>query len=107
MREADWQRRVIDYTTRLSPVPPDDDPGYAVLRELTDKARLGRIAVGARQTVLDLGNEIGIAGVQQLADDYLKECCAEVWTSAEADSFEQWVADRMTRSSSGRGRIPA
>ena len=85
VREADWQRRVIDYTTRLSPVPPDDDPGYAVLRELTDKARLGRIAVGARETVLDLGNEIGIAGVQQLADEsYLKECSAELWTSAEA-----------------------
>jgi uncharacterized protein (UPF0276 family) len=96
--EAEWQRRVIDYTTRRSTVPPDDDPGYVVLRELTDKARLGRIAVGARQTVLDLGNEIGIAGVQQLADDYLNECSAQVWTSAEADSFEQWVADRMARS---------
>ncbi len=97
VNDAEWQRRVIAYTTRRSPVPPDDDPGYLVLRELTDKARLGRIAVGARQTVLDLRDEIGVAGVQQLADNYLRECCAEVWTSAEADSFEHWVADRHTR----------
>ena len=95
--DAEWQQQVIAYTTRRSPLPPDDDPGYVVLRELTDKARLERIAVGAPQAMLDLRDEIGVAGVQQLADDYLKECCAEVRTGAEADAFEQWVAYRQSK----------
>jgi uncharacterized protein len=92
--EAAWQRRVIAYTTRQSPRPPDDDPGYAILRELTDQARLGRIAVGARQAVLDLRRSVGAAGLQHLADSYLAECPAEVWTSAEAAAFQRWLDDR-------------
>jgi hypothetical protein len=92
--DAEWQRQVIAYTTRRARLPPDNDPGYVVLRELTDKARLGRIAVGARQTIRDLGEEIGVAGARQLADDYLKECSAEGATGSEAEAFEQWVADR-------------
>ncbi len=65
-----------------------------MLRELTDKARLERIAVGSRQTIRDLGEKIGVAGARQLADNYLKECSAEVGTGGEAEAFEQWFADR-------------
>ena len=100
MQDAEWQRRVIEYTTRRSPQPPDDDPGYAVLRELTDQARLSRVAVGARDTVVDLRSSIGVAGVQELGDRYLRECPAQLWTSAEADAFQHWLAGE-------RGRIVA
>jgi uncharacterized protein len=90
--EAEWQRRVIAYTTRQSPRPPDHDDGYAVLRELTDQARLGRIAVGARDTVVELQRTIGRQGLQSLADTYLDECDAELWTSAEAAAFQRWLS---------------
>ncbi len=94
MSEAEWQRRVVAYTTRRSDTPPTDDPGFVILRELTDQARLGRVAAGAGQTVTELRRRVGDRAVQNLASEYLTACDAEVWTSAEATAFERWIGGR-------------
>lgn len=90
--EATWQREVIDYTTRRSPFAPSTDPGFEVLRELTDAARLGRLIAADRALVASLAKQLGAGSVDELARRYLVECDAQLWTSAEADAFRCWLA---------------
>ena len=90
--EATWQREVIDYTTRRSPFAPSTDPGFEVLRELTDAARLARLVAADRALVASLAKQLGAGSVDELARRYLVECDAQRWTSAEADAFRCWLA---------------
>lgn len=90
--EAVWQREVIDYTTRRTPIAPSTDPGFEVLRQLTDAARLGRLAVADRELVASLARQLGAQSVDELARRYLEECDAQLWTSAEANAFRRWLA---------------
>ncbi|MGB8858966.1 MAG: DUF692 family multinuclear iron-containing protein [Ilumatobacteraceae bacterium] len=90
--ETTWQREVADYTTRRSEFAPSTDPGFDILRELTDAARLGRLMAADRELVASLARELGAEGVDALARRYLVECDARLWTSAEASAFRSWLA---------------
>ena len=43
----EWERRLLMATTAASPTDDAEDPGVAVLRMLTQSARLGRVTAGA------------------------------------------------------------
>jgi len=94
--EEVWQREVIAYTTRGSTTAPCPDAGFDVLRELTDAARLGRVGVAARDVITDLAEEIGMEGVDSLARQYLVDCDAQLWTTAEAAEFCRWLRELAT-----------
>lgn len=91
------QAAMLAYTTRQTMDPPTADVGYGVLRELTDQARLGRVAIGVPESVAEVANAVGPEGLDRVAADFLVACDAADWTMAEARAFEDFVAQRAVQ----------
>jgi hypothetical protein len=84
------EAQLLEYTTRASADYPDDDPGAAVLRHLTDHARLSLLVAehGAqlRELLLTHGRERG----GEILRDFLASTPASAWPAEQNAAFATW-----------------
>lgn len=88
---AEWERRVLAYTTRATERRPADDPGLDILRLLTDQARIGRIAESQPEVLQSLLQDLGGDRARALLVSYLRACPARLFTDDEGDAFVDWL----------------
>jgi uncharacterized protein len=72
---------------------PADDPGFGLLRQLTDNARLGELTLARPGLLKQLLAGRGSAATERLLYRYLSACPPQRWTAAEGAQFAAWLAD--------------
>lgn len=87
-REAE----LLAWTTRVSPVCPDGDPGADVLRSLTDQARLSLVARAAGAELTTLIRRHGRGQAEQVLRQFLAETSAMQFDDEAAASFSVWLS---------------
>ena len=78
------------FTTRKTPEWVDDDPGAALLRDLTDDARLSMITVSRPDLVRRLVATQGREAAVMTAEAYLQQCPARLLSGDEGSQFAAW-----------------
>jgi uncharacterized protein len=73
----------------------ESDPGVKLLRQLVSDARAGFIAEGLRHTMSLLLGTCGAGRVQELLAEFMKSRPPELFVSAEADAFAQFLRKSM------------
>jgi uncharacterized protein len=81
------------YTTRLSHVVPDGDPGATVLRHLTDQARLSLVTGTQPERLRWMLTHLGRGRTDALLNEFLATCPASSWPAEQGSSFAQWFED--------------
>jgi len=91
---AEREYCLASYTTRLSDVVPDGDPGATVLRHLTDQARLSLVTGAHPERLKWMLTHLGRARTDALLDEFLATCPASSWPAEQGSSFVRWFEDR-------------
>jgi uncharacterized protein (UPF0276 family) len=91
---AEREYRLAAYTTRLSDDPPGGDPGAAVLRHLTDQARLSLVTGTEPERLRWLLTHLGKARTDALLNQFLATCPASSWPAEQGAAFARWFEDR-------------
>lgn len=89
---AAWEAATIRYTTRRTAQAPSDDPGYQLLRSLTDSSRLSRLSAVAPLELADALRAERADGPQ--LSQYLATHPTDLWPEAEGRAFRTWLGMR-------------
>jgi hypothetical protein len=89
-REAE----LLAFTTRAADHGFDDDPGPAVLRHLTDHARLSLLVDQHRPELRALLREHGRERTDELLRDFLACTPASAWPAEQNAAFAEWYRAR-------------
>jgi uncharacterized protein (UPF0276 family) len=85
--------RLAAYTTRVSDVLPDGDPGAAVLRHLTDQARLSLVTGAEPERLRWMLTRLGKERTDALLEEFLAACPANPWPAEQGLAFARWYED--------------
>lgn len=89
---AAWEDATIRYTTRRAAHPPSNDPGYELLRSLTDSSRLSRLSAAAPvELAAALRSE---RTGDPLLCQYLASSPTHLWPELEGQAFRTWMSRR-------------
>jgi uncharacterized protein len=91
---AEREYRLAAYTTRLSDDLPGGDPGAAVLRHLTDQARLSLVTGMEPERLRWMLTHLGQARTDALLNQFLATCPASSWPAEQGTAFARWFEDR-------------
>jgi uncharacterized protein len=87
---AEREAQLLSYTTRAAARYPDDDPGAAVLRHLTDHARLSLLVADHAPRLRQLLVELGRDGAEQQLRSFLAATPASAWPAEQSAAFARW-----------------
>jgi hypothetical protein len=90
---AEREYRLAAYTTRLSDIVPDGDPGATVLRHLTDQARLSLVTGTQAERLRWMLTHLGRARTDALLEEFLATCPVSSWPAEQGSSFARWFED--------------
>lgn len=90
---AEREYRLAAYTTRVSDVLPDGDPGAAVLRHLTDQARLSLVTGAEPERLRWMLTRLGKERTDALLAEFLAACPANPWPTEQGLAFARWFED--------------
>jgi uncharacterized protein (UPF0276 family) len=90
---AEREYRLAAYTTRLSDDLPGGDPGAAVLRQLTDQARLSLVTGTEPERLRWMLTHLGKARTDALLNQFLATCPASPWPDEQGAEFARWFED--------------
>jgi uncharacterized protein (UPF0276 family) len=93
---AERESRLAAYTTRVSEVLPDGDPGATVLRHLTDQARLSLVTGIEPERLGWMLIHLGRERTDALLVEFLASCPASSWPAEESEAFVRWFEDRLS-----------
>jgi uncharacterized protein (UPF0276 family) len=91
---ATRERQLLAYTTRSLATYPGDDPGPAVLRHLTDHARLSLLVGEHGPKLRTLLLERGREATDELLGEFLAATPASAWPAEQNAAFAEWFARR-------------
>lgn len=87
------EEALLGFTTRARSACPGGDPGAALIRSLTDEARLSLLVRDHPDVLAGLLADLGEAGTDALLRRFLTETAASAWVADEAGAFEAWARD--------------
>lgn len=83
---------LLAFTTRAEGAAPLDDPGAAVLRALTDQARLSLLVRDHQDELARLLRSHGDVATDILLRRFLEEAPATAWAEEQGSAFAHWLA---------------
>ncbi len=87
------ESQLLAYTTRATDTLPGADPGAAVLRLLTDEARLSLLVDGHADDLRGLLTRYGRTGTRELLNRFLAETRASSWPTEQSAAFSAWLSE--------------
>jgi uncharacterized protein len=88
----EWEQRLAAYTSRAADDPPGTDPGFGLLRQLADQARLGQLVLAQPGLMRSLVVSLGIDRTDEIVHRYLRARPPQRWTAREGEQFASWLA---------------
>ena len=89
-REAE----LLDYTTRASDRLAQPDPGAALMRALTDQARLSGLVRHHHGELAALLSVLGAQRTEAVLTEFLTASPASSWPEQQSEAFTRWLAER-------------
>lgn len=86
------ERQLLAYTTRAADTYPGDDPGPAVLRHLTDHARLSLLVAEHGPQLRAMLHRYGREHTDELLRQFLASTPASAWPHEQNAAFADWFA---------------
>lgn len=91
---AEREAELVAYTTRASDLLSSPDPGAALMRALTDEARLSLLVRTHPDVLGRLLTALGRERTAAVLTEFLAASPASLWTDEQGDAFAQWLAGR-------------
>lgn len=90
-REAE----LLAYTTRASDQLAQKDPGAALMRALTDQARLSGLVRHHQSELEALLSTVGAQRTEAILTEFLTVAPASSWPEEQSQAFAHWLAGRL------------
>ena len=91
---AQREAELLAYTTRASDRLAQFDPGAALMRALTDQARLSGLVRHHRRDLEALLAKLGAQGTESVLTEFLAASPASSWPAEQSREFERWLVGR-------------
>ena len=91
---AQREAELLAYTTRASDALGSADPGAALMRALTDQARLSGLVRHHGGELATLLASLGALRTEALLTEFLTASPASSWPEEQSRAFTAWLADR-------------
>jgi hypothetical protein len=83
---------LVAYTTRATPDHASADPGAAILRHLTDQARLSLLVADFGPELQTMVARYGRTRTDELLEQFLASSPAHEWPQEQGAAFAAWLA---------------